>query len=488
MSLIEKISILKELQKKAVRIGEQIFNQRQYIKDRLPYCTLMNDWFFTYFMRGQTKCAEELIRTLFKNKTLKVSNITVQDPVNNPGAHGVRFDLIVTTTNNEVINIEVEKNKSRASELRLRFYSSSLDVGLLAKGHKYEELPPIYNVIITAKDFKEQNKPIYYVKRCWVESATKIGDNPELFDDNQTIMYVNGEYRNYEKEPELSALLHDFSCSKIEDMQNEVFKERMRYVKNAQEGLDEMADALEVVLKRNPNFLEELFSETEREKNIAIGEERGEKRGIKKGLEQGREEERLENAKKHVFVSINIGQSRYSIVMYAKKVFNEAEYASKLLDKENYDVPQYDRDDEYVLATADYINNVMQPNNDLDDEIEQKVRYAYIHAITQCTGVKINEQIKPFEVRDMVLGNDCPSIDEIAIDNLIKMYPTGISEQDKDRIVSCIIEYSPLLANTTDNTGQVLNELAKSGIKFLDVPVTPIDEQKVSTKAFFIER
>ena len=113
----------------------------------------------------------------------------------------------------------------------------------------------------------------------------------------------------------------------------------------------------------------------------------------------------------------------------------------------------------------------------------------YKKAIRELTDMDNDDTLLPCEARALILGNDCESVDDLVLRFLAEeVFVEGVAEQDKDRIASYIVHYSPLMTNTTDNKEQVLNELAKSGIKFVDVPVTSINKQKLYNKPHCMER
>ena len=62
------------------------------------------------------------------------------------------------------------------------------------------------------------------------------------FDDGAHILYVNEKYRG---ESEIGKLMHDFSCTNADDMNFSLMAERTKYLKEDQEGVQEMSKILE---------------------------------------------------------------------------------------------------------------------------------------------------------------------------------------------------------------------------------------------------
>ena len=114
-----------------------------------------------------------------------------------------------------------------------------LDAALLQKGEDFEQLPETYVVFITERDVLGQGLPVYKIERY-------ILDLDELFDDGAHILYVNGAFRG---DTPVGRLMHDFFCTRAEDMYYDALAERMRYFKDTQEGSDTMCRAVEEMME-----------------------------------------------------------------------------------------------------------------------------------------------------------------------------------------------------------------------------------------------
>lgn len=67
-----------------------------------------------------------------------------------------------------------------------------------------------------------------------------ITDKP--FEDGEHILYVNGEYRG---DSDIGKLMHDFNCTKADDMYFELMANRTRYLKENPKGVSEMCRIME---------------------------------------------------------------------------------------------------------------------------------------------------------------------------------------------------------------------------------------------------
>ena len=96
--------------------------------------------------------------------------------------------------------------------------------------------------------------PIYHVVR-------KIQETGREFGDGSHIIYVNSRRQD---DTELGRLMRDFHCKKAEDMYSTVLSERVRELKETQEGVDVMC-----------REMEKIYSEGE-QSGIKLGERIGE--------------------------------------------------------------------------------------------------------------------------------------------------------------------------------------------------------------------
>lgn len=62
------------------------------------------------------------------------------------------------------------------------------------------------------------------------------------FEDGEHILYVNGEFRG---DSEIGKLMHDFNCTKADDMNFDLMAERTRYLKENPKGVQEMCKTME---------------------------------------------------------------------------------------------------------------------------------------------------------------------------------------------------------------------------------------------------
>ena len=113
------------------------------------------------------------------------------------------------------------------------------------------------NVYKEMKDADEEVEnevaPILHIKRTVRETGRDYNDKSE-------IIYINARMK---ENTDLGRLMHDFHCTKAEDMYSKVLAERVRVLKETQEGVEIMCKEMDKIYKAGE----------------LIGEERGKEKG-----------------------------------------------------------------------------------------------------------------------------------------------------------------------------------------------------------------
>ena len=94
-------------------------------------------------------------------------------------------------------------------------------------------------IFITAGDPFGEHLPIYHIDRIIEETG-----NP--FQDQSHIIYVNSDIRG---DTALGRLMHDFHCQRADEMYSQVLAERVRELKETQEGVDHMCQEMEKIYR-----------------------------------------------------------------------------------------------------------------------------------------------------------------------------------------------------------------------------------------------
>ncbi|WP_289527566.1 PD-(D/E)XK nuclease family transposase [Massilimicrobiota timonensis] len=183
-------------------------------------------------------CIELLFNIIFE-EDISITKWHIQDEYRNLHGRTVIMDIVASTENGNIIDVEMERSLKNASPLRARFHASILDSSLSYVNEKWEKLPEIYVIFICEKDVLETNRLKNHIQR--------YGEDGEAFEDKVHIIDMNA---NKEDETPLGKLMHDLRCENHEDMYDEVLKERVRYFKQKEGGKKVMCDMMEKLEKR----------------------------------------------------------------------------------------------------------------------------------------------------------------------------------------------------------------------------------------------
>lgn len=221
--------------------GEEMVLRREESLKLLEGFRLIDDDFMTAFFEDDIPCTELVLRIVLDMPDLTVEEVHTQVHSSNlPEDRALRMDVVARDGQGRLINIEVQRADKGAGSRRARFHSSMLDAALLQKGELFERLPETYVVFITERDVLGRGLPVYKIERC-------ILDLDELFGDGAHILYVNGSYRG---DTPVGRLMHDFFCTRGEDMHYGVLAKRMDYFKKTNEGSGNMCKAMEDLMRR----------------------------------------------------------------------------------------------------------------------------------------------------------------------------------------------------------------------------------------------
>ena len=160
-----------------------------------------------------------------------------------------------------------EKYLNRIDRLKLMdddFFSEALD-------GKIEAVEFILQVVLERDDLKviETKAQVEYKSatkrsiRLDIKAVDRENEHA-LFGDGLHILYVNGEYRNVDTP--VGRLMHDFHCTKSEDMYSKVLADEVKYLKETEGGRGHMC-----------RILEEMCEEVEKETAERVEKETAER-------------------------------------------------------------------------------------------------------------------------------------------------------------------------------------------------------------------
>ena len=231
--------MVKEKQTREPVLSERLRRFEPETRSAVQGYRLLDDEFMRKVFEDKD-CTQVLIRIILKNKDLVVKDVYCQHPIKNLQGRSVNLDIYAVDPEGNLYNIEVQRWSKGASARRARYNSSLMDADLLEAGEEYQNLRESYVIFITEKDVLKGKKTIYHIDRI-------ISETNEPFNDGSHIIYVNAE--NQENTP-LGRLMHDFHCTKADDMHYEVLANRVRHFKETEEGVVTMCEAVDNLVKK----------------------------------------------------------------------------------------------------------------------------------------------------------------------------------------------------------------------------------------------
>lgn len=182
------------------------------------------------------KEATELLLSIILNRNdLIVTESKGQVSIKNLRGRSVRLDIKATDKSGKLYNIEVQRADDGACEKRARYYSAVLDTNFLLPKMDFEELPETYVIFITEHDVLGRGLPLYTIERT-------VQEDSKIFADKAHIIYVNGENK---EDTALGKLMHDFACKVPENMNYELLRNRTKYYKREDKGVNKMCKIME---------------------------------------------------------------------------------------------------------------------------------------------------------------------------------------------------------------------------------------------------
>ena len=203
---------------------------------RLAQLRPIDDDLMRCLLKDNIPLAEFVLRIITGKKDLMITECETQrDMKRLAGARSICLDAYGTDSDGKKYDLEIQKAGDGADPHRARYHSSVLDVENLHSGQEFKELPDTYTIFITEKDFYGMGQPVYPIERMNLATG-------KPFADGEHILYVNGEYRG---DSELGKLMHDFNCTRADDMEFELMAESMRYLKENPKGVSMMCKIME---------------------------------------------------------------------------------------------------------------------------------------------------------------------------------------------------------------------------------------------------
>ena len=246
----------------------------------------MDDEFFNICFKDNEKAVTRILRVILKDEDLEIINLKVQEKVSNLHGHSVTLDIIARNKiTNTIYNIEIQNTKwtkSGASPERARYHVDIYDTHNLKKNQDFKNLPTTFVIFITETDVFGDGVPIYKIQRYFEH-------NHKPFNDRSYIIYINGAYKGND---DIGKLVHDFQCKNPDKFYFEDLAEKVKFLKNTEEGNMELSPTLKKTADK--------YIKQNKDKYIAKGKKVGIAEGRAEGKKAGIAEALLESAKRMI--------------------------------------------------------------------------------------------------------------------------------------------------------------------------------------------
>ncbi len=211
-------------------------NQHQEDLQRLRLLRPIDDDFMRCLFKDNIPLAEFVLRIITDKPDLIITDCETQKDMKRlVGARSICLDAYGTDLSGKKYDLEVQRQDKGADPHRARYHSSVMDIENLHSGQEFKDLPDTYTIFIIEKDFYGQGEAVYPIERVNIATG-------KSFEDGEHILYVNGEYRGNSA---MGKLMHDFNCTKADDMNFELIANRTRYLKENPKGVNEMCKIME---------------------------------------------------------------------------------------------------------------------------------------------------------------------------------------------------------------------------------------------------
>ena len=192
---------------------------------------------------------DDFMRAVFDNNLegTQVQSVVAQREIKNTYGRSVRLDVCATDSAGKVYDIEIQRADHGAGAKRARYNQSLIDANNLPTGKAPELLPEMYVIFLTENDVLGSGLPIYHIERMVVETN-------ELFQDGEHIIYVNGTFAN--DGSALGTLIADFRESDPSKVQTPSLADRIKHLKESEEGVGHMCRILEDIVQKERQDME----------------------------------------------------------------------------------------------------------------------------------------------------------------------------------------------------------------------------------------
>ena len=235
-----------------------MFSTNEERKAFVAKFNIIDDVFFQKVVEDREAC-QEILQIIMAMPSLKVKSVQVQKSLRNIGNKSVTLDVLCQLEDGKLYNIEMQRSDNDDHIKRVRYYVSNLDTMSAERGIHYRDLPDLYMVYITSKDFLEGNKPIYHVQRILEETGILVYNGINE-------IYVNAAVDDGST---LAELMQYFKRSTSESAKFPKVAARVKYFKETNEGVSAVCEIVQELIAKELKRAEIAESEAQAAKSEA---------------------------------------------------------------------------------------------------------------------------------------------------------------------------------------------------------------------------
>ena len=217
----------------------------------------IDDLMFSKMAESKEFC-EEILRVILDDDKLIVTENIPQCKVENLHGRSIIMDAKCVTGDGRHINIEVQKADNDDHFRRVRYNGAVLTTNITEPGTKFEFVPDVCVIFISAFDMFKSGLPLYHVKKVVMETG-------QVVEDGLTEIYANALIDNGSKFSKLMKVFTENDTYNTDEFP--VTSEIKARFKLDEGGAVKMDETLQKWMRESEE----------------IGEKRGEKRGRREG-------------------------------------------------------------------------------------------------------------------------------------------------------------------------------------------------------------
>ncbi|MFI3212696.1 MAG: PD-(D/E)XK nuclease family transposase [Eubacteriales bacterium] len=201
---------------------------------------MTSDIFFSKVLEDKKAC-EEVLR-IITGKIFRIEEVKSQYSIRQLATHSVILDIWAMAEKATIIHIEMHPRNDESHMQRIRYNTASVDMENLETGKEYEELPDVYGIYISHKQFVNRKLE----DRVGIDHVVRIFHTAKEEASNGIHEYyvdLKGKCETREQDELLKYMVNADGIEDSDAFPNLV--KRVRFLKENQGGKEVMCEILE---------------------------------------------------------------------------------------------------------------------------------------------------------------------------------------------------------------------------------------------------